>query len=199
MAFLYPERIEGSHEYISITWGEFDRWTAVLAGYYSRKLEAVIKEANQIQKQPTVALLGGGFTFEYFATQMALQKLNIRVLLVAPQTSSSAIQHLVNVTEVKATITDKAHVDLECLREMPIIPLVEEVGEIQGEFDSALTLTYVDQSDAWERHTFIIHSSGSTGVPKPITHTNRSLMMIAKMYRLFPEFHIENWFLLFPL
>lgn len=72
-------------------------------------------------------------------------------------------------------------------------------SEEENEESASLPLAFLDGEDPWECHTFIVHSSGSTGLPKPITHTNRSMMMIAQMHRLFPDFHIENWFLLSPL
>ncbi|KAL8745874.1 MAG: hypothetical protein Q9184_007823 [Pyrenodesmia sp. 2 TL-2023] len=61
------------------------------------------------------------------------------------------------------------------------------------------TLRFEDKLDPWTRPSIIIHSSGSTGMPKPIIHTNRSLLLIARMYRLFPTYHIQNWYLLFIL
>ncbi|KAK4966444.1 hypothetical protein LTR42_011609 [Elasticomyces elasticus] len=54
-------------------------------------------------------------------------------------------------------------------------------------------------SDPWNSHSLIIHSSGTTGLPKPIFHSHRSMMLIARMYRVLPEFAINNWYLLFPL
>lgn len=80
---------------------------------------------------------------------------------------------------------------LELLESLPLSSVLES--------EEVNAVKFQDFGDIWERHTFIIHSSGSTGMPKPIVHTNRSLMLIARMYRLFQEFNIENWFLLFPL
>lgn len=47
------------------------------------------------------------------------------------------------------------------------------------------------------RPSIVVHSSGSTGVPRPIIQ--RSLLLIARTYRLLLSYHIQNWYLLFAL
>lgn len=198
-AFLYPMSTESNTPYKSMTWDEFDQITEVLALSYAHYLEDELSEGNLARKQPTVALLGGGKTIEYFCTLLALQKLGVRVLLLAESNSLSALHHLLDTCSVRVVIADSENkdVDINGVRGLDMIEILPQSLEV--DFTAVDALKFQASDDVWERHAFIIHSSGSTGMPKPIIHTNRSMMLIARMYRLFQEFDIENWFLLFPL
>lgn len=198
-AFLYPVSAEATTPYKSMTWDEFDRITEHIALSYAKKLEKELNEANSSQKQPTIALLGAGKTIEYFCTELALQKLGIRVLLLAESNTLSALHYLLQNCQALAVITDSKNTkaDTNGLRKLEMIEtLPQNPNTRYSEVDA---VKFQDLGDPWERHSFIIHSSGSTGMPKPIIHTNRSMMLIARMYRLFQEFDVNNWFLLFPL
>ncbi|KAI9742414.1 MAG: hypothetical protein M1818_003947 [Claussenomyces sp. TS43310] len=198
-AFLYPISSDAQTSYESMTWDEFDQITEHLAALYARDLQKVLTEANSSRKQPTIALIGGGRTIEYFCTQLALQKLGVRVLLLAESNAVIALHHLLDCCDVAAIITDSKNsgADTKGIRKLPMVEtLPRHVDTDIIEVDS---VRFQDFGDIWERHCYIIHSSGSTGLPKPIIHTNRSMMLIARMYRLFKEFEAKNWFLLFPL
>ncbi|KAH8803282.1 male sterility protein [Xylogone sp. PMI_703] len=198
-AMLYPKNSDINSPYESMTWDEFDAVTETLALMYARQLEEELKSGNATQKQPTIGLLGKGRTLEYFCTQLALQKLGVRVLLLAESNAIVALHHLLQKCDVSAVIVDSENADTDTngVRKIALLEQLPRDQETeQHEVDS---LKFQDFSDVWERHTYIIHSSGSTGMPKPIIHTNRSMMLIARMYRLYQEFEVVNWFLLFPL
>ncbi|KAH8656954.1 hypothetical protein BGZ60DRAFT_531819 [Tricladium varicosporioides] len=198
-AFLYPSSMEPTAPYTPITWDEFDRTTEALALFYAKQLKCELEVANVSQEQPTVGLLGRGTTIEYFFTELALQKLGVRVLLLAESNAPNALHHLLEHCRALVVITDvrNAAVDTNGVRKLPMIENLPQKPTTQ--YSEVDAVKFQDFGDVWERHSFIIHSSGSTGMPKPIMHTNRSIMLIARMYRLFQEFSVENWFLLFPL
>jgi acyl-CoA synthetase (AMP-forming)/AMP-acid ligase II len=198
-AFLYPISARATTPYKSITWDEFDRVTESIALSYAQELRKELNEANSTGKQPTIALLGAGKTIEYFCTELALQKLGVRVLLLAESNALSALHHLLESCQALAVIMDakNAGTDTNGIRKLDMIEMLpQNPCRKPSEVDA---VKFQDFGDVWERHSFIIHSSGSTGMPKPIMHTNRSMMLIARMYRLFQEFDVNNWFLLFPL
>ncbi|CZS88724.1 uncharacterized protein RAG0_00370 [Rhynchosporium agropyri] len=198
-AFLYPATADPSTEYNVMTWDEFDSATETLALTYAYQLENELRQANVTKKQPTIALLGAGKTLEYFCTQLALQKLGVRVLLLAESNPQDTLHYLLECCHALAIITDtkNARTNTQGIRK---IVMIESLAQGSAtEFVQVEKVKFQDFGDVWERHSFIIHSSGSTGMPKPIIHTNRSMMLIARMYRLFQDFQIENWFLLFPL
>jgi len=198
-ACLYPLSSDPATKYETMTWNELDKATEVLAFSYAHHLKNELEEANASQKQPTIALLGGGRTIEYFCTQLALQKLGVRVLLLAESNAQNALHHLLKTCDALAVITDNknTNTDTNGVRKVDMVEALPKSPEAKPrEVD---VVKFQDFDDVWERPTFIIHSSGSTGMPKPIIHTNRSMMLIARMYRLFQEFEVDNWFLLFPL
>lgn len=198
-AFLFPISPEPTTPYQSMTWDQFDSITETIALTYAYELKEEIQHGNKTRKQPTVALLGTGKTIEYFCTQLALQKLGLRVLLLAESNAPNANQYLLESCAVQAVIADSknAAMDIKGVRRLHMVERIPTVS--RSDYSQVDTVKFQDFGDIWERHTFIIHSSGSTGMPKPIMHTNRSMMLIARMYRLFQEFNIENWYLLFPL
>ena len=198
-AFLYPVSAEATTAYESMTWDEFDSVTETIALAYAYQLQDELENANHTRKQPTVALLGAGKSLEYFCTEIALQKLGIRVLLLAESNAVNAVHFLLDRCDVLAVIVDSKNrrVNTKGIRKLDLLETLPNSSALDSNEVDAVK--FRDFGDVWERHTFIIHSSGSTGMPKPIIHTNRSMMLIARMYRLFQEFNIENWFLLFPL
>ncbi|KAL3427577.1 male sterility protein [Phlyctema vagabunda] len=203
-AFLYPTSSDPQTSYHAMTWDDFDRVTESIATIYGRDLEDELRRANLTQTQPTVALIGRGITLEYFCTELALQKLGIRVLLLAESNALDALHHLLETCNACAVITDQrnAKADTNGLRKLRMVerlPDTETFSQVHLDYLEVEKIKFQDFGDTWERHSFIIHSSGSTGMPKPIVHTNRSMMQIARVYRLFQEFTVENWFLLFPL
>lgn len=198
-AFLYPISAEPTTPYKSMTWDKFDLITESVALSYAQQLKEELGEANSSRKQPTIALLGAGKSIEYFCTELALQKLGIRVLLLAESNALSALHYLLDSCQALAVITDSKNTsaDTNGVRKIDMLETLPQNPTTKASEVDAVK--FQDFRDVWERHSFIIHSSGSTGMPKPVMHTNRSMMLIARMYRLFQEFDVDNWFLLFPL
>ena len=197
VGFYYPITSEPNTAYASITWDRFHQLTDVISAEYSDLLRQMLVEANEMKTQPTVALCGHANTIEYYITQMALQKLNIRTLLLAGR-NPEAMRSLMERCGALAIIVESG-------RSYPTDGLLQ-VPMIEDPFDQLLRsphrqqiLRFDDGQDPWERHTFIIHTSGSTGPPKPIIHTNRSNLSISRRFRVYPDFIVKNWLLMCPL
>ncbi|KAL8786627.1 MAG: hypothetical protein Q9213_002656 [Squamulea squamosa] len=193
-AFIYPLRVK-EDSYGSISWEEFHRITDVVASIYSEHLRVEMANANSTRIQPTVLLLGRGTGIEFYITLVGLQKINIRILLVSSTLSPESMQVLYDRCEAVAVIVDEEYfpTPLSVARK---IPLMEDPFNAPKSTTSITVTRFEDGLDPFNRHSIIVHSSGSTGVPKPIIHTNRSLLM-AKTYSLLPSYHIQNWYLLF--
>ncbi|KAE8449261.1 hypothetical protein EG329_008428 [Mollisiaceae sp. DMI_Dod_QoI] len=171
--FLYPATAEADCLYEAMTWDQFDQVTECIALVYARQLTTELEEANATRRQPTIALLGRGITLEYFCTQLALQKLGVRVLLLAESNALNALHYLLNSCHALAVITDarNSSTDTNGIRKLNMVEVLPNVSNAdRREVD---LLKFQDIGNVWERHAFIIHSSGSTGMPKPIIHTNR--------------------------
>ncbi|EMC98541.1 hypothetical protein BAUCODRAFT_23288 [Baudoinia panamericana UAMH 10762] len=192
VAFLRPLK----DSFVKVTWREFNSAVNTLARHYSSALDVQLNEAIKVDQQPTVALLGTGHTIGYFATQLALLKLGIRVLLLSPSNADVATNHLLTVCNAVAVVSQaNLQSAVHGLHVVELVPFEQSIAH--GANDVSI-LAY-NARDVWNSHSLIIHSSGTTGLPKPIIHTHRSLMLIARMYRLFPDFAINNWYLAFPL
>lgn len=197
-AFIYPV---GS-SFNVLDWAQLNHLCCKASVYYSARFQTEIEIANETGRQPTVALLGTGNSIDYLITQIALNCLHIRALLLSNKNAPATRDHLLRVCEAVAIIADDANAaslrgEAECL--LPVTKLIGlddlQVGSEKTQEDWIAFET----NDVWNLQSMIIHSSGSTGVPKPIVHTNRSLCQIARMYRLLPEYFVENWYLCFPL
>lgn len=135
---------------------------------------------------------------EYYITQMALQKLNIRTLLLGEWTSPEAMCSLVQICSALALIIESGlSSHTQDLRQIPMIE--DPFSRAQNPSQRQETLRFDDGQDQWERQVFIVHSSGSTGPPKPIIHTNRSILTISKRHRLFLDLLVRNCLLMVPL
>ncbi|KAK1656837.1 male sterility protein [Colletotrichum godetiae] len=198
-AFIYP--VGGSFEVLN--WAQLNELCDAASKFYSKRFQEAIATANETGQQPTVALLGVGNSISYLITQFALNRVHLRVLLLSNRNSPATRDHLLRVCNVVAIVTDEANEALlhgvsPC--QLPVTKLIS-LHELRGNSLEAFEELNVgfETDDEWNLQSMIIHSSGSTGVPKPIIHTNRSLCQIARMYRLLPEFFVENWYLCFPL
>ena len=183
--------------FAAITWRQFDHLTEHAAVQYSRAFQTDIETSLVAGSQPTVALLGGGNTFRYWVSQIALLKLGVRVLLLSDKNAETAREHLLQACNAVGIVVEQKYLLSVQGLDMPIVPCV--LISLAWELEPAAELTRFNSKDVWNQQALIIHSSGSTGMPKPIIHTNRSTMLIARMYRLFQSFIVENWYLCFPL
>ncbi|CAO1597195.1 MAG: hypothetical protein LQ349_000119 [Xanthoria aureola] len=196
-AFVY-QASEEADSWKTTTWEDFHGVTELIGLIYSEKLRDELTSANSTKIQPTVALLGRGTGIEFYVTIVALQKLNIRVLLVSSALSTETTQMLYDRCGALAVIVDEEYsaTPLSVARK---IRLIENPFDLSRSTTAISANRYDDGLDPWNRPSIIVHSSGSTGVPKPIVHTNGSLLLMARTYRLLPSYHIQNWYLLFAL
>jgi len=157
-------------------------------------------EGNEKKVQPTIALVGVGVTFDYFITILALLRLHIPVLLLSNKNSLLAHQHLLGKCYALGCIVDDQNADaIGCepgFRQGPVS--LVKIDELQ-KFDTDINVSGFKVDHEWTLPSVIIHSSGTTGMPKPIVHTNRSIALIARHYRLYRDFYIENHQMCAPL
>lgn len=193
VAYLVPR----DDTFAPITWKQFDHLTNYAAAQYSRAFSHEIATGLSTGTQPTIALLGTGNTFRYWVSEVALLKLGVRILLLSDKNADAARDHLLQTCNAVGIVVEQKYVIAVQELQMPIVPFVP----VSLTWDPELVSDFVcfKSDDVWNQQAMIIHSSGSTGLPKPIIHTNRSMMLISRMYRLFQSFIVENWYLCFPL
>lgn len=199
-AFYFPLTKELDTKFDSVSWDQFHRITNTIAVQYAKIIQKLLAEANETKMQPTVALLGHGDTIQYYITQMALHKLNLRVLLLAQNNYASAMRSLLQRCKVSVLFVEEgSEVPFLAKDVLHVDMIMNSLNFRDTPISDEKISRFEDDQDPWERPTFIIHSSGSTGPQKPIAHTNRSILTASRMYRLYPNFHIHCWLLQFPL
>jgi len=199
LAYLYPDD-ESMKSFQKVAFRELDQLVNRASSWYSRIFSTEIAEANEKRTQPTIAVIGVGITFHYFITMLALLRLHIRVLLLSNKNSLLVHQHLLGLCGALGCIVDEQNADAvgreAGFRQGPV-PLIS-TDELKS-FAADVSIVGFRVDDEWNLPSVIIHSSGTTGMPKPIVHTNRSIALIARHYRLYRDFFIENFQMCAPL
>jgi acyl-CoA synthetase (AMP-forming)/AMP-acid ligase II len=193
--------------FCEVSYSKLDQLVTCAASWYSSVFCNEIAQANEEGAQPTIALIGVGITFDYYITLLALLRLHIRILLLSNKNPLVAHQHLLKECSALGCIVDEANIYVigreEGFRQGPV-PLVGldelhqwSINNSHTGINNAHLGFKVDYE--WPLPSVIIHSSGTTGMPKPIVHTNRSLCLIARHYRLYRDFYIQNFQMCAPL
>ncbi|KAL8827908.1 MAG: hypothetical protein Q9191_002897, partial [Dirinaria sp. TL-2023a] len=158
--------------------------------------EIVDQGRNANQKPDAVALLMAS-DVTLFIYLLALMRLDIPVALFSARLSPAAIAHLVEKIGVKSMIVTthtsrsaKEASDIVEKKGLALVSLIESapfeafVNDEQPSSDcvppQAPAIKKLD------RNAIILHSSGSTGLPKPIYHAHRYLLNYATCHRFEP-------------
>jgi acyl-CoA synthetase (AMP-forming)/AMP-acid ligase II len=182
-AHFYPDAHVVSYpssgiEFVDYTLQQLDVFAWRVAKSYEERIPVRLSSS---EKPRVVALLGPS-NFEYLVTMLALSKLGHTVLLLSTRIPQPAIESLMSATGAETLIVEARHLEIaERVRDATSIELIEIASRAVFEFP---VHTYADTNigqhldEEIEKNyiAFIIHSSGSTGLPKPIYQTNKSCM-----------------------
>lgn len=168
-------------DYVEYSYSDLDIFAFRVAQRYGR---AILQRRSSDEKEKVVALLGPS-NFDYLITVLALSKLGFTVLFLSTRLSDAAYLSLIEATECKDLLThpsfDKTGNALRA--SMPDINIhriaqisdygnpIQNIGQ-NTRLDFHLRLSEESQKTCW-----IIHSSGSTGLPKPILQTHRAALI----------------------
>lgn len=161
-------------EYIEYTFGQLQQFSDAAANVLAKTLPV---RTSSSEKAKVVALLGPS-TVEYVIAILALSKLGFTVLFLSPRLAVPAYEHLLEVTgcqhvvvgEAMTKITDELKVWNPSLTVTGFVPQ-PVYEEPQPWTPPTLNLDEETNQTAW-----IIHSSGSTGPPKPIYQTHHAAL-----------------------
>ncbi|KAJ5555047.1 Male sterility NAD-binding [Penicillium sp. DV-2018c] len=192
----YP--VHGAADFEKHTAGAIDRYTEVAVRYYMQ--QGLAPADPNLEKAPVVAMLVGS-SFEVVVTIFALNRLGYAVLFLSTRLTAPAYARLMDMAD--------------CSQIIHIGQFQQVISEIQKERSGCSTFTLLGREDWFNRPVvsprfersgvdpsregkkiaWILHSSGSTGFPKPILLTNlQTLANFRKSFglRLFtisPLFH----------
>ncbi|KAJ5701277.1 hypothetical protein N7488_008825 [Penicillium malachiteum] len=168
--------VEAINNYEFLRAKDLDRLAeGVAASYIQNQILPVWRDRNETS---VIAIIGKS-TLEYFVSLLGLCRLGYAVLLLSPRLPTEAAVSLLDCTECSTLVY---------MRDFEVVASrIQEQREVRvlrtperDAFDSGLT-TGIDwrseQVDGvGDRTAFIMHSSGSTGLPKPIFQTHRACL-----------------------
>ena len=124
-----------------------------------------------------IAIIGKS-TLEYFVSLLGLSRLGYSVLLLSPRLATEAAVSLLDCTKCSTLVYMREfQTAAERIQKERVVQILRTPE--RDEFDRGLP-TGLDwkneQVGAGDRTAFIMHSSGSTGLPKPIFQTHRACL-----------------------
>ncbi|KAF9803969.1 hypothetical protein IEO21_09507 [Rhodonia placenta] len=162
-------------------------------------------------ESPTVAILANSDSISYATTLMAIIRAEYTGFLISTRNSPAAIAHLLNIVGVQhlligrePLVCELATKSLNILRarypcahvpETSLALIFEELYLPNSETVSADDVPYERQK--LEDPIIILHTSGSTAFPKPITLTHRraiEIIITPCFVHVLPMFHIMGMF-----
>jgi acyl-CoA synthetase (AMP-forming)/AMP-acid ligase II len=167
-------------EYVDYTFRQLDAFASRVA----RRYKGLIPQRVSSSDPETVVGLLGPSNFEYFLSILALTKLGHTVLFLSTRISNAAYTSLMEATGAQHILIDESFRDV-----------VEQVKKgfpelhVHNITDSAtydFSIANDERGTRFDQHlqpkvestkiSWIIHSSGSTGLPKPIYQTHSAAL-----------------------
>ncbi|KAF8839463.1 L-aminoadipate-semialdehyde dehydrogenase [Paxillus ammoniavirescens] len=178
--------------YTKYTTVELDASASLLANHLKDHGFLPGRSKGDFTSRLTVGLLGIS-NIDYVVTEMALYRMGYCVLFLSPNNSPPAIAHLLTVTNathviVQDTLLPSATAALAHLADPASVTIINQPSsEIFGSHARTANPanTRWDPPLSWKDEFLlpvsVIHSSGSTGFPKPIIATNKAAVGNCKM------------------
>lgn len=165
----YPEQ---GTDYIDCTPRQLDQLVDRAASLYSRFIPQRLSSDDPVE---TVGLLGNS-DLSYLVAALAISRLGHAALLLSTRITAEAYESLLRTTKAGTLLyhdqyrdsaeqvtTSLANLKIESIRHVTALP---SAGE--------LPIANLDLDRESHNGSFIIHSSGSTGLPKPIFQTHKA-------------------------
>ena len=164
-------------EYVEYTYGQLDRFTSTAAQCYAT---LVRPRQSSAEREMVVAILGLS-NLDYFITTLALSRLGFTVLFLSTRISEAAYVSLLRTTKCHAIVVDSRFKKTTVTIKAQVHSL-EIVDILNSSHYACDTRTVSNQdrrlnpSQEHRKIAWIIHSSGSTGMPKPIYQTHQAAL-----------------------
>ncbi|KAJ5639473.1 uncharacterized protein N7484_007335 [Penicillium longicatenatum] len=192
----YPVR--KADDYEEHTAGDLDKYTDLAARYYMGK--GLPPADPSLEKAPVVALLAGS-SFEVILTFFALSRLGYAVLFLSTRLTAPAYARLLGIVDCNQMIIAKQYSQtvLDIRTERPgctSFPVLQRDDWFnRPSISPQFQRSNVDPTRESKKMAWILHSSGSTGFPKPIFLTNYQCLANfrksfgLRLFNISPLFH----------
>lgn len=181
-AVVFADSDTVSSEY---TGKQLDAYAHAAARAYSRLYGLCPRQSHE--QSPTVVAVIGISNLEYLVTLLAIAKLGHATLLLSPRLPHGAYKHLLEKTQARILLVQPAFAEIAHQLELELSAL--SVGRFISHSDYTSAISQCDPGNSntnmtgaidldkdCETPAWILHSSGSTGLPKPVAVTNKSAM-----------------------
>lgn len=172
----YPAR---EMYYGEFTFAQLERFSTKAARDYAAQLP--VRVCSQ-QEEQVVALLGPS-NLDYVVTTLALTRLGFTVLFLSTRLSEAAYASLLNATKCRHMFVDTAFqrtaTALESsIADLHVLDIVRDSAYRTAPPETAHDglPTSLHPEEETNKTCWIIHSSGSTGLPKPIYQTHHAAL-----------------------
>lgn len=181
-AALVPDKPLISYPHSGIQYVDYTlRQLDVFAFRVAQKLAARLPPRTSSAEKPAVVSLLGPSDLNYLVTLLALSKLGHTVLLLSTRISLEAYASLLEKTASRHIVIHESFRDTASDLQKRIDGLeIDEIPKqevydypIEDDMDTVIAPN-LDPLQEADHIAWIIHSSGSTGLPKPIFQTQRS-------------------------
>ncbi|VUC24080.1 unnamed protein product [Clonostachys rosea] len=161
-------------EYVEYNFGQLEQFSGAAASEFANSLPV---RTSSSEKAKVVALLGPS-NLDYIIAVLALSKLGFTILFLSPRLAISAYEHLLEKTDCQHIVVDKSlsKITDELIERDPKITAVGFVPQSQYEQQGSWTPPALELNEETNQTAWIIHSSGSTGPPKPIYQTHHAAL-----------------------
>lgn len=185
-------------EYVEYSFRQLEDFSRAAAASYATTLP---RRTSSSEKARVVALLGLS-NLDYVITTLALSRLGFTVLFLSTRIAVSACESLLQATDCDHIVADasfaRTAASLKMRREsLAVLEMIPQ--STYGRFSEKLMDTSnLDPEEESQQFAWIIHSSGSTGPPKPIYQTHAAALknyennMGMKGFITLPLFHAHG-------
>jgi carbohydrate kinase (thermoresistant glucokinase family) len=165
-------------QYKEYTYSQLKSFSTKAASIYAENVSA----RSSKEPERVVALLAAS-NLDYLVTALALSRLGFTVLFLSTRISEAAYISLLNDTKCRILLVDSsfqrtASSVQSTLSDLQILRILEyaQYASATSHVPSGAALPEFNLDEEKDRTCWIIHSSGSTGLPKPIYQTHQAAL-----------------------
>ncbi|RFU34869.1 hypothetical protein B7463_g1454, partial [Scytalidium lignicola] len=192
----YPKSKLGITDYELVNGKQFNRFIDCAA-------KSLIKAGvAPVYENTTVGIIGNS-DLDYIVTIFALGRLGYTTFLLSPRLAVNACVGLLSGQNSKLLLHGSPYLDIatNTSQEIPLT-LLQILSREQYDFDDGgpeFARSGVDNTKEQFKTLIMMHSSGSTGIPRPITYTHKRLMVTLltsqrmTSFQSMPMFHAHGF------